>query len=270
MEYRVGCSGWSYDAWLKHFYPATLESKHWLEYYSQIFDFVEIDSSFYRIPNEFLVSRWAKATPDNFRFTAKFPRKITHDKRLGDVEQDVYYFYKAMAPLEKRLLCLILQLPPSMSRKEGLKKLQALPFDKRFRFAVEARHDTWFDDEVYKVLRQNDICLVWSQLAELKTPPVITTDFTYLRLIGDRSIDEKDFGTIQKDRVKEMQYWAKELKKAQNRKNLKISITAANNHYAGFGPGSVNIMRKMLKMPELVYGDQVPFRDKKQAMLSDF
>jgi hypothetical protein len=85
-----------------------------------------------------------------------------------------------------------------------------------------------------------------------------------LRFIGDRSIDEKDFGIIQKDRIKEMEYWASVVvKKAQKDKNLKRGIVAANNHYAGFGPGTANMFRKMLGLPEAVY-------EEKQATLSDF
>ena len=264
MEFRVECSGWSYDSWLGHLYPADLESKHWLEYYAKVFDYVEIDSSFYRIPNEFMVNRWARATPNNFKFTAKFPQDVTHKKRLGDVASAVDYFYKAMAPLQNKLLCLLLQLPPSLSKNEGLKKLKALPFDNRFRYAVEPRHKSWFDDEVYEFMQENDLCLVWSQLADLQTPPVITTDFIYMRFIGDRSIDEKDFGTIQKDRQKEMEYWAKVVTKANKNKKLKIGIVAANNHYAGYGPGTANMFRRMIGLPE------AQFKDEKQATLSDF
>ena len=260
----MGYSGWSYDAWLSHFYPANLESKHWLGHYSKVFDFVEIDSSFYRIPNQFMVNRWAKSTPENFRFTAKVPQTITHKKRLGEADDDFDFFHKAMAPLEKKLLCLLIQLPPSISKKEGLKKLQGLPLDKRSRYAVEPRHKTWFDDEVYSFLRQNDICLVWSQLAELQTPPIVTTDFVYLRLIGDRSIDEKNFGIIQKDREKEMQYWAGEINRLKKNKKLKMVVTAANNHYAGFGPGTANMFRKMIGLEEAT------FKDEKQATLPDF
>jgi uncharacterized protein YecE (DUF72 family) len=83
----------------------------------------------------------------------------------------------------------------------------------RFKYAVEARHKSWFDEEVYSFLREHDICLVCSQLAEIQTPPVATTDFIYLRFIGDRSIPEEEFGRMQKDRDKEMQYWAKEFNK---------------------------------------------------------
>ena len=91
----------------------------------------------------------------------------------------------------------------------------------------------------------NDICLVWSQLAELQTPPIITTDFLYLRFIGDRSIQEKDFGRIQIDRVVEMEKWAENIKTVGDER-IKLAIIAANNHYAGFGPGTANVFRNML------------------------
>jgi uncharacterized protein YecE (DUF72 family) len=85
LQYCIGSSGWSYDSWEGHVYPKGTETKVYLPYYSKVFDYVEIDSSFYRIPNVFMTKRWARITPDNFRFTAKFPQTVTHKKRLGDV-----------------------------------------------------------------------------------------------------------------------------------------------------------------------------------------
>jgi uncharacterized protein YecE (DUF72 family) len=83
LQLNVGCSGWSYDAWINHFYPKRYESKRFLEYYSRVFDYVEIDSTFYSIPKRSMVQRWAAVTPEHFRFTAKFPQVVTHDTRLG-------------------------------------------------------------------------------------------------------------------------------------------------------------------------------------------
>ena len=91
--------------------------------------------------------------------------------------------------------------------------------------------------------------MVWSQLADLQTPPILTTDFLYLRLIGDRSIHEKDFGRIQIDRVLEMQKWAENIKTVEDER-IKLAIVAANNHYAGFGPGTANVFRNMLGLPD--------------------
>jgi hypothetical protein len=95
---------------------------------------------------------------------------------------------------------------------ESLRNLLPL-LNNRFRYAVEVRHHSWFQDLAYNFFADNDICLVWSQLAKLRTPSIVTTDFLYVRFIGDRSINEKDFGWIQKDRVLEMREWAEQIKK---------------------------------------------------------
>jgi uncharacterized protein YecE (DUF72 family) len=259
LQYYIGCSGWSYSAWIGPFYSSKLENSDWLRYYSQVFDYVEIDSSFYRMPNKFMVRNWVKKTPDNFRFTAKFPKIITHDKHLVDVSEEVYAFLENMEPLQEKTLALIIQLPPSMQIMPGLEGLKELVrlLDGRFRYAVEVRHPSWFQDLAYNFFANNDICMVWSQLAHLRTPPIVTTDFLYVRFIGDRTIDEKDFGKIQKDRVLEMKRWANEIKNVENkkergrRKEVNLAMIAANNHYAGFGPGTANLFRKMVGLSEL-------------------
>jgi uncharacterized protein YecE (DUF72 family) len=94
------------------FYPANLDRKEFLQYYSKVFDFVEIDSSFYRPPSLFMTKRWASLTPDNFRFSAKFPRSITHEKRLAHPERQLRYFFDVMRPLRRKLLVFLLQFPP--------------------------------------------------------------------------------------------------------------------------------------------------------------
>jgi uncharacterized protein YecE (DUF72 family) len=111
MQFYVGCSGWSYTACKGPFYPSQLENSKWLQFYSGAFDYVEIDSSFYRIPNDFTVKNWHKKTPDNFKFTAKFPKVITHDKKLKNVEKDLEYFLKVMGAISDKGLALLLQLP---------------------------------------------------------------------------------------------------------------------------------------------------------------
>jgi uncharacterized protein YecE (DUF72 family) len=118
---------------------------------------------------------------------SEFPKIITHDKRLNDVDTELERFFEAMRPLADK-----------------------------FRYAVEVRHSSWFQDLAYNFFANNDICLVWSQLAELQTPPILTTDFLYLRFIGDRRIQEKDFGRIQIDRILEMEKWAENIKTVED------------------------------------------------------
>lgn len=252
MKFFVGCSGWSHDSWLGHFYPKRLEGRRFLDYYSRVFDYVEIDSTFYRTPNRYTAVRWASSVPDNFRFTAKFPQVVTHDTRLGGGLDSLLHFFEIMKPLENKLLSLLIQLPPSLKKEEGLPKLGHLipHLWKKYRYAIEVRHASWFTKEVYDLLKKNNICLVWSQLDAFRTPPELTTDFFYLRFIGDRSIDEKEFDNIQKDKLKEMQYWAKHAKRAHD--EVKFGIVAADNHYAGFGPATANSFRGMVGMQQVV------------------
>ena len=215
-----------------------------------------------------MVKNWVKRTPDNFRFTAKFPKVITHDKLLVDVEDDVERFFENIEPLEKKTLALLIQLPPSIKIMPGLEGLRnLLPLlDDRFRYAVEVRHQSWFQDLAYNFFADNNLCLVWSQLAKIRTPPIVTTDFLYVRFIGDRSIDEKDFGKIQKDRILEMSNWAEQIKNVEGgrekgrRSEVRDAMIAANNHYAGFGPGTVNIFRNMVGMSELSWEDEQQIR----------
>jgi uncharacterized protein YecE (DUF72 family) len=253
LQLYIGCSGWSYSAWDGHFYPKRLEARKYLEYYSKVFDFVEIDSSFYRTPNRYTTVRWANTTQSDFRFTAKFPQLVTHDTRLGGGLDGMLHFFEIMNPLANKMLSLLIQLPPSLTKDEGLPKLERLipHLWKKYRYAFEVRHKSWFTKEVYNLLEDNDICLAWSQLDSNQTPPELTTDFFYLRFIGDRSIDEKDFGNIKKDRLKEMEKWASIVKKVRNK--VSIGIVPANNHYAGFGPATANEFRKMLGQPTAIW-----------------
>ncbi len=201
-----------------------------------------------------MTKRWASITPNNFRFTAKFPRSITHEKRLADPEKELRYFLDMMRPLQRKLLALLIQLPPSLTAKEGMKKLEKLLdiLDPDFRYALEVRHTSWFDyKDFYKLLSNNNICLAWSQLDTIQTPSELTSDFIYLRFIGDRSIDEKDFGRIQKDRLEELEKWSNEVKRLKDK--AKFAMAAANNHYAGFGPATANSFRKMMGLKEVVW-----------------
>jgi uncharacterized protein YecE (DUF72 family) len=231
-----------------------------------------------------MVKGWAMKTPKNFKFTAKFPKVITHDKKLNNVDDELELFFDAMAPLENKTLALLIQLPPSLQIHKGLEHLRELVpnLDRRFRYAIEVRHPSWFQDLSYSFFANNDICMVWSVLAGLQTPPVITTDFVYIRVICDRSIQEKDFGRIQIDRIAEMQKWADKVKNLQEDKRVKQSIIAANNHYAGFGPGTANIFRNMLGLSDAKWENteikeeekqeqQHPLHhDMKQRSISDF
>lgn len=204
-----------------------------------------------------MVKNWARRTPEDFRFTAKFPKVITHDKKFKNVEKELSLFYDAMKPLKDKLLALLIQFPPYVKITEGLEALKQYDFffDDSFRYAVEVRHPSWFSDLAYNFFSNNNICMVWNQLDKIQSPPIVTTDFVYLRLIGDRSIKEENFGKIQKDREQEMTYWSDKFRTVQqDEKDVKIGIVAANNHYAGFGAATANMFRMMNNLPSVEWG----------------
>ena len=203
-----------------------------------------------------MVKNWNKRTPDNFRFTAKFPKVITHDKRFKNVEKELSLFYETMEPLKDKILALLIQLPPSYELKEGLEDFRRHDFffDDNYRFAIEVRHPSWFNDLAYNLFRNSNISLVWSQMDKIQTPPIVTSDFVYLRLIGDRRLAEDQFGRIQIDRSEEIKRWTEKFKQVnKNEKDVKVGIVAANNHYGGFGPGTVNMFRENMDLEALSF-----------------
>jgi len=128
LQFYIGTSGWSYSSWQGIFYPEKLEQKWWLPYYSQVFDYVEIDSTFYQIPSKNMVKLWNARTSPNFRFSAKFPQVITHVKKFHDCQKELELFYEAMEPLKNKLLTLLIQFPPSLKINEGLEALRQYDF----------------------------------------------------------------------------------------------------------------------------------------------
>jgi uncharacterized protein YecE (DUF72 family) len=254
LKLNIGCSGWSYEGWKGNFYPKNLENIDYLPYYSKFFKFVEVDSTYYHIPSRSTVRGWKDKTPEDFKFSLKFPKIITHDRKLEDVAKPLSILFYSLEPLVEKTLTLLIQLPPFLSEKKGFNAFQDMihHLDKRFRYSLEVRHNSWFTDDVYDFLRDHDMSLVWSVRDELESPSVITSNQVYIRFIGDRSISEMDFGKIVKDRRKEMLEYAKKVSETQvENSSIRDVLIAFNNHFAGFGPQSANDFLKLMNMSEI-------------------
>ena len=161
-----------------------------------------------------------------------------------------------MQPLKDKTLALLIQLPPSYELKDGLEAFKSYDyfFDDTFRYAVEVGHASWFNDLAYNFFKNNNVARVWSQMDRLQTPPIVTSYFVYLRLIGDRRLAENQFGKIQINRSEEIRNWANRMKEVkQNEKDVKVGIVAANNHFAGYGLGTVDIFRQNMDMEKLSF-----------------
>ena len=182
MQMLAGTSGYSYKEWLGSFYPEKLPASEMLRYYAGRFATVEINNTFYRMPAETMLARWAEEVPGNFAFTLKAPRRITHEKRLKEAGPEVAEFVRRAAALGDKLGVVLFQLPPFL--KKDLPRLQdflgALPSGPRV--AMEFRNASWQDDEVYEALRARGAMLCVTDTDEGDTPFVATSDFGYIRL----------------------------------------------------------------------------------------
>ncbi len=183
MKVSVGTSGYSYKAWLGNFYPEDLSAKEMLRFYSSRLPAVEINNTFYRLPKESVLASWAEQVPMNFRFVLKGPRKITHVKRLKDSQSEVEYLFRVAPSLGHKLGAILFQLPPNLRKDvERLEKfLSLIPTESAVAF--EFRHSSWFDDEVFGLLRARNcaLCLADTDDSE-RFNLIATASWGYVRL----------------------------------------------------------------------------------------
>lgn len=248
----IGCSGWTYSGWNGAFYPTNLEKWQRLSYYSRFFNFIEVDSTFYYVPSRNIIQGWKNKTPDDFKFSFKFPQVITHVNKLERVSKYIEYFFYVLEPILDKTLILLIQLPSYMSSKVGLESLRHFldKLDKRYRYALEVRESSWFEYRIYDFLNENNITLVWRVRQDLKTPTFVTTNTVYLRFIGDRIANERNFGLNVKDQESELKDYVKHIKNARDGHNIKDVIVTFNNNYAGSGPQLANEFSMFMNEPE--------------------
>lgn len=182
MKILVGTSGWSYKEWKGSFYPADLPADDMLRHYGTRLPTVEINNSFYRIPKEKVLLDWAAQVPAEFRFVLKASRRITHINRLADADDTLGYFLRTVNVLGEKLGPTLFQCPPSLRKDMGRLRDFLAKVPRTWRAALEFRHQSWFDDEVYQALRAHDIALVGVDEDEGATPLVPTASWGYLRL----------------------------------------------------------------------------------------
>ncbi len=246
----MGACAWSFDEWRGPFYPPDLPQSRWLEYYARYFPAVEIDSTFYSAPAEETLLRWIEMTPATFRFTCKLPREITHARRLHDCTTEVTAFLRAIDSLAAKLNVILIQLPPSFTPKDGKSALRAfikqLPRD--FRFAIEFRHAGWHRPNIIGLLESYRIGWVWADTSALNERNLApfeflpqTTDFIYLRLLGDYATkygaDGRHLLRYEKllwKREAALESWS--LKIERHLSEVRNVWAFAGNHFEGFAP----------------------------------
>jgi len=235
----VGTSGYAYKEWKGSFYPAKLPAKDMLRFYGEQFHTVEINNTFYRMPNADVLTKWTETVPADFVFILKAPQRITHMMRLKEAADSLNYFFTTAKALGTRRGPTLFQLPPNFKRNdERLTQFLAwVPPDERVAF--EFRHVTWYDDEVYALLRKHNVAMCISDVdddeeiregSELQTPWVATADFGYARLRRQDYSPEK---------LREVAAWV-------NGQKFKDAFVFLKHEDGGKGPRFARDLIKML------------------------
>ncbi|RYD38183.1 MAG: DUF72 domain-containing protein [Verrucomicrobiaceae bacterium] len=182
MRTWIGTSGFQYPEWKGGFYPADLSVAKMLGYYSGRFSTTEINYTFRQIPKEATVKKWVDGTPEDFRFTFKAPQKVSHFARLRNCGETMRYFHQVMLGLGEKRGAVLLQLPPDFTMDYEVLESFLKELPEGMRVAFEFRHESWFDGEVYALLKKHNAALCLAESADLVTPRKVTADFGYLRL----------------------------------------------------------------------------------------
>jgi uncharacterized protein YecE (DUF72 family) len=249
---KIGTCAWSFDDWQGVFYPQHLPQNQRLDFYARHFPAVEIDFTFYHIPGEHAARHWMEQTPDDFCFTLKMPRAITHEARLRDCGPKLEFFLESLRPLRPKLGCVLIQLPPSFLPRHDESALRhfvaELPDD--FTFAMEFRHGDWHLPRIAHLLEDHRICWVWNDIS----PPdrqasaafeffPQTADFLYVRLLGDSADRFRPDGSrihfydsLRWPRDTSIESWAVRIK--NHLAGSRCVYLFANNHFEGFSPAT--------------------------------
>jgi uncharacterized protein YecE (DUF72 family) len=258
----LGTSAFSANGWVGSFYPAGIKVRDYLRYYATQFETVEVDSTFYGTPSAETVSNWYLKTPADFVFAAKVPQIVAHDKMLVDCEAEFQEFVERMGILKEKLGPLLLQFPffnkSVLDEDAFLRRLRlflARVKDRPNRFVVEIRNKTWLTQRLLDVLTENRVALALIDQSFMPRPweqklDLITTDFAYVRFLGDRKGIERETLVWDKtilDRTDDLQHWVDLFGMIRKRPaDLKI-YAYANNHYQGHGPNTVKLLWNLYK-----------------------
>jgi uncharacterized protein YecE (DUF72 family) len=267
---RFGTCAWSFDDWRGVFYPEHLASSERLAFYARWLSSVEIDSTFYSAPSPQVAGHWLDATPENFLFAAKLPREITHDRKLRECDELLQAFLGSIAPLHRKLACLLIQLPPYFTLKHDELALRefvtALPSD--FRFAIEFRDRSWNLPRIVHLFEEHRICWVWNDITSVESGSEgvfdfrpRTTDFIYLRLLGDLELKYAPDGSrlhkyraLLWPREGALESWA--IKVQEHAGEVGRVLIYANNHYEGFSPMTCQRMSRYFGQELLLPSDK--------------
>ena len=237
-KYHIGTSGFHYDDWRGRFYPQGLAKSKWLEFYATKFNTLELNITFYRLPDESSFEHWREAVPDVFLFSVKASRYITHYKRLKDIEEPLGRFIERVEILGDKLGPILYQLPPNMRRDDGLLAAFLKKLPKGLKHTLEFRHNSWFDEEVFGLLGRHNIGFCISDMPGLDPLLVVMAEFAYIRFHGPGQL----YGSRYTE--SEMKDWAGKISTLP--KDLNEVYIYFNNDISGYAIENAGMLRRYL------------------------
>jgi uncharacterized protein YecE (DUF72 family) len=236
----IGTSGWTYEGWRGPFYPKDIPRKGWLAWYSTRFLTTEINGSFYRTPSLAAVREWREQTPKQFCFAWKASKFITHWKRLSaKSDNSIDLMVTRLKKLEPKVATVLFQLPPQFQKnRERLASfLKMLP--RRYRYAFEFRHDSWYEDDVLDLLRENDVALCLSDHHDAPSPWTATARHVYVRGHGPSGRYKDNYPE------ETLRAWARDIRKWR-RQRRKVLVYFDNDQKSA-APNDAQRLNEMLK-----------------------
>jgi len=246
-ELFLGTMGYSYGDWKGVFYPSGVHARDYLAHYARIFNTVEMDTTFYAIPRPAVVQGWAVAVPDDFRFTVKTPRSITHEMGLANSSQFMIEFLHVMRGLGEKLGVILIQFPPSYASDKFpifAAFIDELPID--IRFAVEFRHGSWYTTQTGEFLSIHRISWVATEYADLPHQITPTTDFLYIRWLGKHAAFRR-YDHEQVDQGSRLSCWGEQIRRGPE--HVQKVYGFFNNDYSGFAPTTCNRFKALFDLP---------------------
>ena len=260
---KIGTCAWSFDDWRGVFYPEHLPAHDWLPFYAQQFTSVEVDSTFYHAPTPHVTGHWRDVTPDDFVFSPKLPREITHERKLRDCEGALAEFLAGLEPLHAKLGCVLVQLPPYFTLKHDEHALRDFVrhLPREFRFAIEFRDPAWHLPRTLHLLEEHGVCWAWTDTTDLDHAAEgafeflpRTADFLCVRLLGDLDTKYRGDGgrvfhyrKLMWPRDASVENWAEKIRAALP--EVAHAFIHVSNHFEGYAPQSARRLAEALHVP---------------------
>jgi uncharacterized protein YecE (DUF72 family) len=263
VKISIGTAGFFYKDWVGPFYPKKLEKAQYIEYFSKFFDLVEINSTFYNLPTEDMVINWKQRVPENFHFMIKVWQQISHNLNDENLDSSIFEFFSRMKILKPKIIGFLFQFPPWFKYSEDhLQKLELLlkKVPSEYKYVIELRDNSWYDSNILsKFINGENVTLGTTYMPQINPYYLPNQKLYYIRMIGDRELSV--FNRIQRDQNEALNNLYKSVQELIKERNVNEIFIIVNNHFLGFAPESVNMIKKKFGLVYRNFSNQTSLAD---------